>query len=581
MERLRNAASAALQQPALAPISDSSLADLTSVPVSQLWQEISTYNSSDNNEVLQSLLIAEAFLRNQAPETPTETDKSAIDRLYNWTSELALPSPVFAESSAELSPKSQDESRQRSTLAVSVISRLNALLPFERSECASGVVIALASFSTETDAWNTHDAFTASIGMLRDFAERAEPSFFWMTVESILKSRVRPLFAKTKNPAITESGRKNFHPIPLPRFDLSILDPETKPWKMYDAYITTVFAWIVKQYKTTHINTLEAHFPLLVPPILALIDDNNHFYKRLGCVLLSQFLIPIRESKSDILRRTNLSSVFEDAIRPLFHSLPTITPEDDSIQLLGEAYPALRSLVQTSYRLSPAATQSNPSTQRPKEDEKFISTTTKTLRDHLIPSFHHISSTNPTTTSGTTFASFPHPRLSTLLLDQIAITCADLGIHTTKYLQDIIPLIYSTLSNPFGTAHPPLLLSALLATRAVILNAYPRVWRWRGEMLGAICSCWLHILEEEESKRVDEKKTDELGRLKKELQGAVYLLRYALEHPVHVGIDQGQREAKENIEKEMQMLIEADESLKGCLLAGIDPDEPSYFGYNT
>ncbi|KAL4988339.1 hypothetical protein BDW68DRAFT_187245 [Aspergillus falconensis] len=555
-------ASAALQQPVLAPIPESILADLTPVTVSQLWQEISTYSSSDNSEILQNLLIADATLRNEAPETPSEVDMSAINSLYNWAT--------------------QDESRQRSTLAVSVISRLNALLPFEQSECVSSVVIALASFSSETSAWNTWEASTASIAMLRDFVERAEPSSFWMTVESILKSRVRPLFAKTKNPAITESGRKNFHPIPLPRFDLSILDPETKPWKMHDAYITTVFAWIVSQYRITDIDFLEAHFPLLVPPILALIDDNSHVYKRLGCILLSQLLIPIRESKSDILRRTNLSSVFEDAIRPLFHSLPTITPEDDSIQLLGEAYPALRSIVQTSYRLSPTANQSTSSIQRLKDDEKFISTTTKTLRDHLIPSFHHISSTNPTISSGSTFASFPHPRLSTLLLDQIAITCADLGIHTTKYLQDIIPLIYSTLSNTFGTAHPPLLLSALAATRAAILNAYPRIWRWRGEMLGAICSCWIHILEEEEgSKGIYEKKADERGKLKKELQGAVYLLRYAIEHPVQMNTDQGQQEAKENIRKEIQMLVEADESLKGCLLAGIDPDDPSYFGYNT
>lgn len=101
-------------------------------------------------------------------------------------------------------------------------------------------------------------------------------------------------------------------------------------------------------------------------------------------------------------------------------------------------------------------------------------------------------------------------------------------------------------------------------------------------MLGAICSCWIHIFEEEgESKRVDGKKADELGKLKKQLQGAVYLLRYALEHPVHVNTDQGQREAKENIGKEIHMLVEADESLKTCLLAEINSDDPTYFGYNT
>lgn len=328
---------------------------------------------------------------------------------------------------------------------------------------------------------------------------------------------------------------------------------------------------------------LEAHFPLLVPPILALIDDETISFKRRGCMLLSQFLNPIHESRSDILRRTNLSSVFEDAIRPSFHSLPSITPEDESIDLLAAAYMALRFLIKTSYRSTSAENSKTPSTQRPKDSETFISHTTKTLRDHLIPSFHHISSTS--SASGASFASFPYPRLSTLLLNQIATTCADLNIHTTKYLQDIIPLVYSTLSNPFGTAHPPLLLSALSTTRAVILNTYPRIWRWRGELLGAICSCWLHVLEDEDEKgslgKDHSNKIVEFEKLKKELKGSVYLLRYALENPVDVDNDEGQRQAKENIGTEIQMLVNADESLQACLLAEIDPDDPSYFGFDT
>ncbi|RDW79192.1 Tti2 family protein [Aspergillus mulundensis] len=585
MERLRTLAHESLRQSTIAPIADSVLDGFTGPTVTELWQAIST--KLDNNEALQNLLVAEACLRKQACVAPSELDKRAINSLYNWASELALPLPVFAESSEDSSSKAQEDSRQQSTLAVSVILSLNALLPLEQSDDASNVVIALGSFTSEPDAWNTHDAFTASTALLRDFVEKAEPLSFWMTVESILKNRVRPLFAKSKNPAITESGRKNFHPVPLPRFDLSILDPETKPWKNHDGYITTVFSWIVKQYKPGDSETLEAHFPLLVPPILALIDDDSNSYKRLGCVLLSQFLIPIRACRSDILRRTNLSSVFEDAVRPLFHSLPTITQEDDSIQLLGEAYPAFRSLLQISYRLTPAVAKSQrqntpaASAKRQKDEETFIAAMTRTLRDHLIPSFHHISSTN-TTAPGSHFASFPHSRLSTLLLNQIAVTCAELKIHTTKYLQDIIPLIYSTLSNPFGTAHPPLLLSSLSVTRAVLLNAYPRVWRWRGELLGAICSCWLHILEdEEESKGPYEKKAADLEKLKKELQGSVYLLRYVLEHPLLDDNDQGQLEAKENISKEMQILVDADESLKACLFADVDPGDPSYFGYDS
>ncbi|KAI9375652.1 hypothetical protein BJX61DRAFT_531480 [Aspergillus egyptiacus] len=558
MEKLRNAAREALRQSTSPFIPDPVLSNITINGFDQLWQEISSQNDLDHSKICENLLVAQGFLKIKAQAGLAEEDKATVNKLYEWTK--------------------QHESRQRSTLAVSVLSSLADALPIHEAADARDIIIALASFTVRTDAWTTDETFATSTALLEDFVEKCPPSSFWETVESTLKARIKPFFAKSKNPAITAAGRKNFHPIPLPRFDLSILDPETKPWKTSDVYITTAFFWVVKQYRSTDRNYLEAHFPLLVPLILTLIDDENTTFKHLGCVLLIQLLNPIHESRSDILRRTNLSSVFEDAIRPSFHSLPTITPEDESIVLLGAAYPALRSLLQTSYRQS-----SPPASPIPKDEETFVAATTKTLRDHLIPSFHHIGSTN--TTSGSTFASFPHPRLSTLLLNQIAITCADLAIHTTKYLQDIVPLLYSTLSNPFGTAHPPLLLAATATARAVILNAYPRLWRWRGELMSAICSCWLHIIEDEEESKISEQdeaqaQTDLLNKVKKELQGSVYLLKYALENPANQD-DTDQQEAMAGFAQELQMLVDADGTLKECLFADVNPDDPGFFGLDS
>ncbi|KAL4939303.1 hypothetical protein BDV06DRAFT_214427 [Aspergillus oleicola] len=538
----------------------------TTVPecsVEELWQDISSNDGSNHSKIVENLLLAETSLSAQVTECCSDADRVAANSLYAWLSKHALPF-------------SQDESRQRSTLALLSIEALNSVLAIHEAESAENVIMVVASFTSKADPWTTDEAYRSSNTLLKDFAENSESSFYWAAIETTLKTRIRPIFAKSKNTAITESGRKNFHPVPLPRFDLSVLDPETKPWKARDAYIITVFSWIISQYKSTDLGQLESHLPLLIPPILALIDDETLQFKRQGCILLLQFLKPIRSSQSDILRRTNLASVFEDALRPCFHSLPTITSEDDSIQLLSAAYPALQSLLQTSYS-PPSLTESqNPCAKQQKNHETYISTTTKTLRDHLIPSFHHISSTDPTSTSS--FASFPYPCLSTFLLNQIAITCTDLAIHTTKYLQDIIPLIYSTLSNPFGTAHPPLLLAALSAVRAVILNAYPRIWRWRGELLGALCSCWVHVTEGEFENKDTEARATELEKLEKELQGAVYLLRYALENPTQEDSDQGQREAKENIARDIQTLVDADESLRPCLLAEIDSDYSVYFG---
>jgi hypothetical protein len=326
-----------------------------------------------------------------------------------------------------------------------------------------------------------------------------------------------------------------------------------------------------KQIQSTDSTHLEAHFPLLVPPILALIDDDSTTFKTKGCKILTQLITPIKESKSDILHRTNLSSVFEDALRPCLLSLPTITPEPDAISLLGGAYPALLLLQKTTHHNAPS----------PKSKQTHLSRVTRTLRENLITSFHHISSTN-TTSSSSSFASFPYPRLSTLLLNQMTPILQELAIHTTKYLQDIIPLLHNTLSNPFGPACPPLLLSAVAVMRTVILNTHPRVWRWRGEILGAVSSCWIHAVEEEEviAERAGDSGSggEAMVKLKKELRGVVYLLKFALENPVQPGEDAGQSEAKESLEKELQDLVSADESLSGLLLEDIDVNDGAFFG---
>ncbi|KAL5336408.1 hypothetical protein BJX70DRAFT_390026 [Aspergillus crustosus] len=541
----------ALEKSTVAAIPDAALSNIA-IPfdLNHLWRELLSHTGSDTSKDLEDLLLAQALLRTQARKSLSDVDRSAINKAYGWAK--------------------RDESRRRSTLAISVISSLFALLPFKDAERVQDVIIALASYSAKEDAWTTPEAHTTATALLDDFVNDSERSTFWKTVEYALRDRIRPLFSRTKNPAITDSGRKNFHPVPLPRFDQSIFDSETRPWKTDAAYITTVFSWVVKQYQTTDRTYLEAHFPFLIPPILTLIDDDSLPFKRTGCTLLTQLLIPIRESNSDILRRTNLSSVFEDAIRPCFHSLPTITPEEDSMTLLSAAYPALRSLLQTSYPHS-----------LKKPHDNFLSATTNTLRSHLIPSFHHISSTTTSANSTSTLSSFPHPRLSSLLLDQIAITCSDLGIHTTKYLQDIVPLVYSTLSNPFGPAHPPLLLAAVSVARAVVLNAHPRICRWRGEILGVVCTSWVYILEDEEQSKTKGEKGPELEKLKKELRGLVYLLKYALKNPVTPDEDQGQREAKEEIAGELQALVDADESLRECLLNEIDPENGEYFGLDS
>ncbi|KAJ5585029.1 uncharacterized protein N7459_004829 [Penicillium hispanicum] len=529
----------------------------------QLWLNVSSYDNTTHLNACESLWTAFCFIdcgwdpllpNDGGPRELQGNEAQAVVNLFHWASELALPSSAFAASFDETIEVTE---------AKAVI-----CLPDRSVASSPDVILAMVSLASEQDPWTTEDT-TMSASMHLDVT--CQDGVFPI-IESLLKEKIRPLFAKTKNPAITSEGRKNLHPIPLSRFDGSALDDSTKPWKNTDIYVTSVISWVISQYKPADKKHLEAHFPLLVPVILAFIDDSSIGLKTKGCELLIAILKPIQKSGSDILIRTNLISVFDDAVTPCLLSLPTITPEDSSLKILGAAYPALLSLLKAAY-INPSTKKAQP--QIEKDKETYILSLTKILRSNLIHSFHHISSSTPA--SATTSASFPHPRLSTFLLEWISTFVKELGIHTTKYLQDIVPALYTTLSNPFGTAHPPLLFAAVSATKSVILNTHPRVWRWRGELLGGLSACWLHVVSEikEKQQNKDEKSNADVAELDKsrwELQSTVFVLKHALQNPVsgvEGGPDVDQLLAKESMQKELQELVNADPQLETLLFAEV------------
>ncbi|KAJ5178424.1 uncharacterized protein N7500_001123 [Penicillium coprophilum] len=564
MDKLRKEAREALvQNPGKMPIGFfPAVAAASKCDLAQLWENVATYDHSTH---LNSLVTVTSYIdywdgmlpNDQGPRPLKPAEAKAVNNLFDWASAAALPSSGFAvdfDETAEISDdviKAQNESRFRSELALELLLVLNKPLtglPNGKPDNAADILLAGACFANEQNPWATSESYNAASMLMSVWVQDTRrANTFWPAIDFILRDRIRPLFAKTKNPAITSAGRKNFHPQTLPRFGASDSDASAKPWKTTDVYVASVLSWILSQYQLEDKAEFEAHFQLFVPTILAMVDDNNLPYKTKGCALLTQLLQPIQSSGSDILRRTNLTSVFEDAVTPCLLSLPSITPEERSLELLGEAYPALLSTLKTAYK-GPAQSE--------KDKEAYTTSLSKILRSNLISSFHHVSSGTPA--SGST-ASFPHPHLSTFLLQKITIIIDELGIHTTKYLQELIPVLYTTLSNPFGTAHPPLLLAAALATQVVIKNAHPRIWRWRGEILSGLSSCWLHIAE-------DSGDSSELTNLKHELKTTLQVLKLVLLNPVAIaadGPDPEQVQVKENVEMEFQELVDADSELKG------------------
>lgn len=327
---------------------------------------------------------------------------------------------------------------------------------------------------------------------------------------------------------------------------------------------------------------MENQFQFYVPPILSLLDDESPSFKYRGCKLLINFLNPIQSSNSDLLRRTNLSSVFDDALTPTLLSLPTLTQEDESLQILGITYEALLFVLQSRYHIG------HPSSDHQDDNRAaYTSRLTTLLRDNVISSFHHISSYTPTKTEGSSMlASFPYPRLSAFILEQLKTVIQQIGIHTTKHLQEIIPVIYNTLTNPFGTAHLPLLAAGVAAAQAVILNSHPRIWRYRGEFLAAFCACWMNVSQNEKETRDVESKV-ELQNVMKKLQGATNILNIAVQSAVSAKEDDLERiywtgvaEGDEiDMGKEVEALIAADENLRGLFdKIGKEDLNDDYFG---
>lgn len=89
------------------------------------------------------------------------------------------------------------------------------------------------------------------------------------------------------------------------------------------------------------------NWPLLILPVLALIDDSCTAYKGKGCAFLKTLLPKI---SAHLLERAGLGDVFEKSLLPCLMYLPSMTNEDESLSLLDEAYPALISLARTRFK---------------------------------------------------------------------------------------------------------------------------------------------------------------------------------------------------------------------------------------
>ena len=136
-----------------------------------------------------------------------------------------------------------------------LISHLQELDVPSIEESPVDLFLALASFTHPEDSWTTQASYEQANDLLYIYLKplRTNPEKLETLLTSLLREKVKVLFSKSKNPSITEAGRKAIFPLPAP-MEHSIDETDIKPWKYRDIYIVTVFEWILKHLDVRSLN---------------------------------------------------------------------------------------------------------------------------------------------------------------------------------------------------------------------------------------------------------------------------------------------------------------------------------------
>ncbi|KAI9886263.1 MAG: hypothetical protein M1823_001934 [Watsoniomyces obsoletus] len=322
--------------------------------------------------------------------------------------------------------------------------------------------MSLAALSNGREPWNTEMSCQAALSLL-SILNRQPPTTKAAFIEYLLRDCIKPAFSgAAKNPTITAQGRKDstFKPS---RFNDGIHDQERKPWTMEKRYVLNVFQWTLQNMSSREV---EDQWPHIIPPILTLLDDESTIFKAKGCELLN---LLFKNTSSALLARTGLGELLESTLMNLLSYLPPLTPSNDSVGLLMQAYPTLIALGRVRYSEA--------------EDQLHMKFLDQVFRRGVLAGYVHCKE---------------YISVVQLLVEQIAVIVEEEGLWSVRHLKFMIPILSDVLADPFGPQNTMSLVTAAKTMKVVVLNTWPRVAQHRAEILRGLTCCWCNIIEAEE-----------------------------------------------------------------------------------
>ncbi|KAF7799085.1 hypothetical protein EIP86_010315 [Pleurotus ostreatoroseus] len=279
----------------------------------------------------------------------------------------------------------------------------------------------------------------------------SEPDLALLT--HLLTHHIKPVFHSNPHPAVhLSTGRRLARPA---GGRAGVLDYyEAQAWKRRPG-APNVLAWCVRHIEGT---MYERVWHLVIPPMMTLLDDYEVPYKTLGVRIVSEMLDRV---PPELLRRTGMDGLILASLHKCFPNLR------------DPGTPALLRLA------VPTCVQFIEATTPPGSKQRF---------DQLCAVF------GDGVIGAVWFYSGSERAALEASLDTLPVIVDALGVGVARYLKAIIPqLTYPLLTAPAHTTPLSTQLASARALRAVLAACAPRAHRWRGDVLDAVCRCWVAL----------------------------------------------------------------------------------------
>ncbi|KAJ7490315.1 hypothetical protein B0H11DRAFT_2156580 [Mycena galericulata] len=307
-------------------------------------------------------------------------------------------------------------------------------------------IVAAASVFNEDDAWVTPESRSVAHDILHRYSEPPLP-----LIVQALQYNIKPLFRSNPHPSLNlETGRKLARPAGGPMASQDFYDNQM--WKEHPG-ASNIVLWCVHHIESS---AYEELWHLVIPPIMALLDDYEARYKLMGVRITA---VMIEHVPSSVLKRTGVDSLLLASLnRSLTQLQSPVTPV-----LLPAAISTSLSLIQLMTSVGSA--------------DRFDQLCAL-LGDGIIGSVWPYAS----------------DRLEALLasIEALPAVVETLGVGSARYLKVLVTqLVHPLAPLEYEKTSIALQISSLRALSAVIDACPERMTRWKGTILNGVGRCWV------------------------------------------------------------------------------------------